>query len=222
MLAKELRAEGRAPVAIGATLLFSVGALAAMAYTIGENRLGPAVHSALVWIVLLFAAFSGLARPFVREEEMRTADYLRLHAPPSAVLTGKLLFNVLQMLAIEIVTVPLYFLVIPASLAAPDIGLLIASLALGGIGLASAATLIAAMIARSSAGGSGGGALFFVVALPIVLPLLMGASRATFAAIAPILAPPSTAWNSVTALVSYDVVVVAASYLLFGFVWADR
>jgi len=220
VLVKEARVEGRSRLALGATVLFSVCALTAVAYTIGETHLDASVQAALLWVVLLFAAMSGLARPFVREEEMQTADYLRLYARPSAVLTGKLLFNAGVMLVIEVVTAPLFFIVMPSGMVRPDVGLLTAVLALGGLGLASTSTFVAAMIAQASAAGSRG-ALFFVVAFPALAPLLMASTHATFAAMAPVLSPPGYAANSMVVIASYDAIVIAAGYLLFGSVWSE-
>ena len=71
------------------------------------------VKAALLWIILLFAALSGLARAFVREEEAGTANALRLAAPATAVYAGKWLFNTALVLVVECVSVPLFLVVLP-------------------------------------------------------------------------------------------------------------
>ena len=70
-----------------------------MAYQIGPYRIHeqdrPHLLAALLWIILFFAATSGLARVFVKEEDAHTAKTLRLAARPLAVFAGKLLFNLI-------------------------------------------------------------------------------------------------------------------------------
>lgn len=216
---KEAKIEGRSRLALGTTLLFSVCAVCAMAYTIGQMHLDTAVQAALLWVTLLFSAMSGLARPFVREDEMRTADYLRLYAPPSAVFTGKLAFNAAVTATIELVTVTLFFIVIPPGMIRPDIGLLVSVFALGGLGLAATSTFVAALVSQGGGGSRGG--LFFVAAFPALVPLLMASAHATFSAMVPVLSPPNYAANSLVMIGAYDVVVLAAAYLLFGPIWSE-
>jgi hypothetical protein len=80
---KDLRAELRTRYALNAVALFAVSTVVALSLgvgflTEGRNADLPAIHSALLWVAVLFAAFTGLARAFVHEEEARTAAALRL------------------------------------------------------------------------------------------------------------------------------------------------
>lgn len=220
VVVKEVRVEWRTKLAVGSTLLFSLCSLTAMAYTIGETKLQPVVESALLWVVLLFAAMSGLSRSFVREDEMATADNLRLYARPSTVLAGKLLFNLAFMAVIEVVTTPLFFVVLPTKLDTADTRMLAIVIALGGVGLAATSTFVAALISQASSAGAKG-ALFFVVSFPALVPVLMAATHGTLAALAPLGVSPEVGRNSIVTLISYDMVVIAASYLLFGWVWRE-
>ena len=90
VLAKELTAELRSRVALNAIGLFGLTTLIAVAYQIGPYQIQeqdrPHLLSALLWIILFFAATSGLSRVFVKEEDAHTAKTLRLAARPLAVL----------------------------------------------------------------------------------------------------------------------------------------
>jgi len=218
VFAKEARIEWRSRHALGTTLLFTVSTLAAMAFVLAQKAVGTDVKAALLWIVLLFAALTGLARAFVREEELGTADALRLSAVSSAVYAGKLAFNLLLLLLVEAIATPLFLAVLPIPPGEMNIGLLVAVLFLGGVGLAAAATFIAALVAQTSAGG-GRGALFFIVAFPVLMPCLMAGVGGTLGAFAPLAVPAQLAHNNVVMLVSYDVVVVAAAFALFSSIW---
>ncbi len=112
VLGKELTSELRSRVALNAVGLFALTTLIAVAYQIGPYKIEeadrPHLLSALLWIILFFGATSGLARVFVKEEDAHTAKTLRLAARPLAVFFGKLVFNLILLLALESLVVPLY------------------------------------------------------------------------------------------------------------------
>ena len=220
VLHKELSVEWRSRQGLGSTLLFSVSSLTAMAYVLAFKTVAVDVKAALVWLIILFAAMSGLARTFVREEDTGTADSLRMAAPATAVLAGKMIFNALLTVAVEIVSVPLFLMIMPIMRPHIDYGLLVAVMALGGIGLAAAATFVAALISQATAGGARG-ALFFVVAFPALVPVLMSAVSGTLAALASDPTTADMAHNSLVVLGTYDVVAITAAFLLFGWVWTE-
>ena len=93
-----------------AVLFFAATALALTAYAIGPFGLAeedrPPLQAALLWIILFFAAATGLPRAFVPEEETGTALALRKTLPAALVLAGKALFNFGLFLAIAAVAVP--------------------------------------------------------------------------------------------------------------------
>jgi heme exporter protein B len=213
---KDLQVELRTRYALGAVLLFAVTTLIAVSAALSSATVKSEVKAALLWIILLFAALSGLARVFVREEEAGTAPLLRLYAPATAVYAGKWLFNIALVFSVELVSVPLFLIVLP--LAVVNYGLLIGVLVLGGIGLSGAATFVAALIAQASSGKS---ALFFVVAFPILLPLLLMAVQGTIGAFDGIAHDQLRARSALGLLAAYGIVTTTASFLLFEYVWQD-
>ena len=178
------------------------------------------VKAALLWIVLLFAALSGLARVFVREEEAGTAPLLRLYAPPTAVYAGKWLFNTALVFAVELVSVPLFLVVLPLDHNNLDVNfpVLLGVLLTGGTGLSAAATFVAALISQASSGKS---SLFFVVAFPILLPLLLIAVQGTIGAFDGLPSHLAKSRVDIEMLAVYGVAMTTASFLLFEYVWND-
>jgi len=211
-----VQVEARTRYALGAVLLFAVTTLVAVSAALSAVTVKSEVKAALLWIVLLFAALSGLARVFVREEEAGTAPLLRLSAPPTAVYAGKWLFNTALVLAVEVVTVPLFLIVLP--LKTVNFGLLLGVLLLGGLGLSGAATFVAALIAQA---GGGKSALFFIVAFPVLMPLLLIAVQATVGAFDDIASHYDHARGALGLLAVYGVVMTTASFLLFEYIWHD-
>ena len=115
---------------------------------------------------------------------------------------------------LTLLTVVLYALFIDGFIIRAP-GIFIAGVALGSIGLAAASTIIAAIIARANTKGT----LYPVLSFPILLPLLMTAIRTTR------MASEGTSWGDAggefQVLISYIVVVITTSYLLFEYIWKD-
>ena len=210
ILRKECRSEWRTRYGLNAALLFAVTTLTAVSFAVGRLGDRADIHAALLWIVILFAALASLNHAFVREVEGHTLLLLRLVASPTAIGLGKLLFNLLFLVVLELVAVPLFLLLMGAP--PPRWGAFIGILALGSVALAAAATLVDALISQTR----GRGALFAGVSLPLLLPLLAVAVSATRAQ-----------WEgrSVAAeaqlLAAYAIALLAASLLLYDHVWED-
>jgi len=215
--AKDVRTEFRTKVALNALGLFALTTLAAVSYTIGPYRIAendrPFLLSALLWIVILFAALAGLDRIFVKEEESHTAPLLRLSARAHAVWMGKLLFNLGLLYALMIVLVPLFvgLMGLPLEL---GVAPLAAVLAAGGFGLAVTTTMVAAIISRAMTRG----ALFAVLSLPLLLPLLIFAIQGTAAVSG---GDPNTVRQSLRAIISLSGVMTVVSAALFPVIWSE-
>ncbi|MEN9935491.1 MAG: hypothetical protein RLZZ387_2070 [Chloroflexota bacterium] len=213
---KDLRSELRTRYALNAVLLFAVSTVVALSLGLGplsamRNPDLPLIHAGLLWVAILFAAFTGLARAFVQEEEARTAAALRLAARPTAVYLGKLLFNLALLLVLVLVTTLLFVVMLRVRVADPV--MLAALLLAGSVGLVAATTLIAAIIARASVKG----ALFAVLSFPLLVPLLVTAIRGTANAL------EGRGWETGAAplqvLLAYALALFVASLFLFATVW---
>jgi heme exporter protein B len=211
---KDTASELRTRYALNALFLFTVTTLSIILFSFQSATVPLQVHAGLLWVLIFFAAMSGLSRAFIVEEDRGTILLLKLSTISTPVFYGKLLFNVLLLLALTAVLTVLYALVVPG-FAVEGIGALCTSLFLGSVGLASASTIIGALIAKANARGT----LYPVLSFPIVLPLLLTVIRATA------IAMEEPAWSAASdeyrVLLSYIVVINAASYLVFEYIWKD-
>jgi heme exporter protein B len=211
---KDVAQELRRRVAIVAVFFFAATALALVSYAIGpfglraEDR--PPLQAALLWIVLFFAAATGLPRAFVREEETGTALALRKTVPASVVLAGKTLFNALLFLAVAAVTIPGFVILLEWRVASPLA--LAVTVLLGGLGLAVVSTFLSAVV--SAAGQRN--VLFVLIAFPLVLPLLLVSIAATLEA-----TRGGMPWTNLRVLVAYDGAAAGAAYMLIEAVWGE-
>lgn len=165
--------------------------------------------ASLYWIVMFFSAMAGLPRVFVKEEEMKTAAALRLTARPSAVFTGKLLFNVGLLQVLTLLLLPLFFLFFQPSVA--SLPLLLGCFVAGALGLATASTILGAMVARANNRGY----LMVLLGFGPLLPILIFSINGTTAAL------HGNGGNNLVPLVSYQVVMTLVSGFLFEKVWCD-
>jgi heme exporter protein B len=213
---RDLRSEFRTRYALNAILMFAVTILVAVSFSIGSFRIEeaerPFLYAVLLWIILTFSALSGLARSFVKEEEAGTIDVLKLSARPQAVFLGKLLFNLTLLGVLGLFIVPSFILLMAYKINL--LGLFIATVISGGLGLAAGTTIIAAIIAQASARG----ALFSVLSLPLLFPLMItcikGCERAA-------VGTNSAGWPEVKIAVAYVIIMTIMSLFLFPLIWED-
>jgi len=210
ILRKECRSEWRTRYGLNASLLFALTSLTGVSFAVGRLSDRTDILSALLWIVLLFSALASLSHTFVREVEGRTLTLLRLVASPTAIGLGKLLFNLLFLLVIEVVTVPLFLTLMAAP--GPRWPAFLGVLGAGSVALAAAATVVGAIISQTR----GRGALFAGAAFPVLLPVLAAAVSGTRAqwsggAVGP----------ELRLLCAYAVALLAASLLLYDHLWED-
>jgi len=213
VLRKDMLCEFRTRYAVNAIVLFGVTTLTVVSFSVGQQNLAPYVYSALFWIIIFFSAMSGLAHVFVREEEAKTSTILRLTAEPTPVYLGKLGYNLVLLALLQVIIAPLFFVLTDAVLAEPVLFIIV--LFLGTVGLAGATTLIAAIISKAGVKG----ALFAVLSFPILLPLLIGLIGATTKAFSESSEGFRAASSELQLLVSYAVIMITASILLFEYVW---
>jgi heme exporter protein B len=214
VLEKDLRLEMRSRYAVNMLLMFVLSSLLLVAFAVGQDEISPRLRAALLWIVILFSASIGLGRAFVAEEERGTVLLLRLNVRGSMVYAGKLAFNFLLLLAVDIVATAVVALVLDLDVAVP--GLLAAVLALGSLGLAGATTLLAAIIARASNRGP----LLPVLLFPILVPLLLSVVSGTREALEGG-AGWASAGDELATLAGFAGVIITTAVLLFDFVWDD-
>lgn len=208
---KDIVSEFRTRYAINAILMFALVTLTVISFAVGAFSPTKEVMAALFWIILFFAAMSGLAQVFIKEEESGTALALKLASDGTVIFFGKLLFNLALLFALTIIVVPLFIILLKTE---PANWLFFSyAIILGNIGLAGATTIIAAIVSKATIKG----ALFTVLSFPVLIPLLIAVIEITKSAFL------EGAFKDIAApmqlLVAYDVVMIILSYLLFDFVW---
>ena len=210
---KELAIELRTRYAFNTLLAFTGSALLLILFTLRADQMSPTPKSGLVWIIILFAAMTGMMRTFLQEADKKTWDLLKLHAKPSSVFAGKLLYNFLFLLILHLFT--FFFYLFMMNMNVVSIPYFMAALFFGSAGLATVTTLTSAMIAKADQRGS----IFSVLCIPLLVPLLLILTSVTKTAL--IEGSSADALNDLSALIGYCGVTITAGILLFDFIWED-
>ena len=211
---KDFHSELRTRYAINSLAMFIIVAISIILFAVGQEKISEGLTGGLLWVVIFFTAMSGLARAFVSEEERGTALTLQLVASPSTVFSGKLVFNIILVFCMNTVITVLYAALFE-SFILKNFPLFLLSFVLGNIGLAVSSTIIAAIIAKAGAKGT----LYPVLSFPILLPLILTSVQLTLFALDGI--SIENARFELAIVVSYDVIMLTASYMLFDFIWKD-
>ena len=209
---KDLLTEGRSKATLNGLLFFAALVLLIFGFALGPDpeRLTQAAAGVL-WVGFILTGLLGLTRAFQVEQENDSLEGLLLYpGDRGALYLGKLVGNVVFMVALEAAVFPCFafFYNMPLWGALP--GLLLTAL-LGTVGFAAVGTLFAAMTMHLRARE----VMFPLLLLPFVVPVLLAAVKGTEAFLRG--ADRAEAFPWLTLLGLFDLVFVTVS--LFAFEW---
>ena len=206
---KDLRIERRSRVTLQQVLPFGLIVLLLFAFALDPDRgVLERVAPGLFWVAVLLSVLLAVGRAFSIEVDNGARDGLRLSGlDPAAIFLGKAAAIGVQLAALEVllaVGVVVLFGVTLGSVAP----LVLATVA-ATVGLAAAGTLYGVLAAGLRVRET----LVPVLLLPVVSPVLLGATRAWEAAIDGV---PGDAWPWVGILAVFAVLAVGTGMLAFG------
>jgi heme exporter protein B len=170
----------------------------------------------LIWALIVFTSLLGLNKSFSAEREDGALEGLLLiRLDRSVIFLAKTTSNIVFLAIVEIITLPLfYFFFLSDTQATIDLGLLLAPLALGTVGMAGVGTLLST-IAMNTRGKD---VLLAVLFIPVIFPLLYACVSATTAVILQSPELMSYLVPSIALAAGFDVVMICVSWLLYEFV----
>jgi heme exporter protein B len=221
LLRKELLVELRTLESVPAMSLFALSTFVVFHFALDRSSVEGDLGAGILWVTLLFAAILGVNRLFVADADQGGFDaFLLAPVDRSAMLLAKILTLLAYLVVLEVVAVPAFALLLLGPPLGPALPGLVATLALGDLGIAVIGTLIAAMAVRTRSRDLLGPLL----ALPLLVPIVIGGARAT----SPLLAAahgsagvggaPSR-WLLTLGL--YDLVFGLIAFALFDFLLED-
>jgi len=210
VMLKDLRAEIRTKEAINASFAFALVILVLFSFAFDpEADTTKALSGGLLWIVFAFAAALVLNRSFAREQPNDCLDAL-IAAPISgaALFLGKALANYVLVLAVELVSLPVFGIFYNVHWT-HQLGELLLVMALGAWALTVIGTFFSALTVNIRLRE----VMLPMLTYPILTPALMAAMRLTMELIAGnAIGPETVRWLQL--LVGFDICYTAVSLFI--------
>ena len=167
--------------------------------------------NSLFWITQLFICINAVAKSFLQEARGRMLYYYSITSPVVFILS-KLSYNVLLMLAMNLVNLLLYsaFMGNPTESFLQFIGLL------GSMGLGLVFTMLAAIASKAMQQAS----LMAILGFPLIIPQLLLLVRLSKTAFSEVFRD-GVPQQLVLLLVSLDILIVFLAVILYPFLWKD-
>ncbi len=206
---KDLRVEVRSRVATNQVAPFAVIVLVLFGFAL-EPDSGVLTRAApgLFWIAVLFCSLLAVQRSFAVEATDAAGDGLRMSGlDPAGIFLGKAAAVALELLALEVLLTIGIVVLFGTTLSGA--GLLLATAAFATLGLAACGTVYGVLAAGLRVRET----LLPLLILPVVAPVLIGATRAWEVALGLSL---DNGWKWVTLLAVFAVVYITLGVLAFG------
>jgi heme exporter protein B len=211
IIRKDLQAELRSRELVATMLLFALLSVLAFSFALELDRLTrEEVVSGVLWVTVVFASLLGLNRSMAMERENGSMDAMLLTPiSRSSIFVGKLVGNYLFTAMVGLALLPLMTILYNMNMVNLWV---IATLLLGTLGICITGTLLAAMTVQTRARE----ALLPIVMLPVVLPILLAAVKATTGITNN---APMTDWQIwIQVLVIVNVIYLVLCLLMFSYV----
>ena len=207
---RDLLAEYRTREVLGGGIVFALLTLVVFNFAIDLQPDSAAdLAPGILWIGFAFAGMLSFGRSFASERERGTLDGLLL-APidRGAIYLARAITNTLLMGIVELVSLPVFVALYNLRVAW---GELLLTTVLGTIGFTGAGTLVAAIAASTRARE----VMLPLLLLPLTVPVLIASVKATAIALG---SRPVETLPWLQLLAGFDVIVVAASFVVFEYV----
>ncbi|WP_106627886.1 heme exporter protein CcmB [Selenomonas massiliensis] len=186
--------------------MFALTVIAFLSMSLAWGTMDVRLASALLWIVIFFAATLQGERLFAEEAAAGTLPFLWIYVPAQAVLFGKMAAHFITLVVLAAIVLPLVIILMDAPLVLN--GCFVGTLFLGLWGMAAADTLLAAVAANASVRGG----LVPVLLLPSMLPILLPAISLSAGGGEPAL---------LGGMLIYDMALTVGASILFDSLWIE-
>ena len=199
---KDLRIERRSRVVTNQVLPFAAVTMVMFAFALDTGSVLERVAPGLVWLATTFSLLVLVQRAFAVEHDDGALDALRVAGvDPTAIFWGKALGLAAQLTVLEVILLAAAVVLYGAEVPLGGVALLVTTLVAATCGLAAVGTLYGGL----AAGLSGRETLLPLLVLPVVAPVLIGATRAVESALGTDGAVVSEGWPLVGLLAVFAV-----------------
>ena len=213
LAAKDLRVEARSRVVTNQVLPFATIVMVMFAFALNSDAVVTRVAPGLVWLATLFSLLVLVQRSFAIESADGATEALRAAGvDPAGIYLGKAMALAVQLAVLEIVLLGSAVVLYRTELRLGGVALLVATYVAATCGLALVGTLYGGL----AGGVRGRETLLPLLLLPVVAPVLIGATRATEAALGTGGAKVADGWPWVGLLAVFVALFGVGGTLAFG------
>lgn len=218
LLKKEILLEWRSKYAFNGVLLYIVSTVFVtyisfnLSGGFGTSDSYKITWNVLFWIIMLFAAVNAITKSFAQENKGRLLYYYSI-ASPQAIILSKTIYNIMLMLLLSILAFVVYQIFFPNSPGDPLFYFL--SVLLGSVSFSTVFTMISAIASKAGNNST----LMAVLSFPVIIPVILLLIRISKYAMDGL--ERSASYGNISALCGLNVMVIAASLILFPFLWRD-
>ena len=215
---KEILLEWRSKYAFNGVLLYVVSTVFVcyISFSLTPGFQGSAgyhiVWNVLFWIIMLFASVNAIAKSFMQENKGRLLYYYGI-ASPQAIILSKIIYNVLLMSLLSILALLVYLLFFNNTLGDPLLYFM--SVMLGSVSFSTVFTMISAIASKAGNNGT----LMAILSFPVIIPVILLLIRISKSAMDGV--ERSLTYGNISVLCLINVIVIAASLILFPYLWRD-
>lgn len=211
--AKDLRVERRSRVIVNQVLPFAGLVMVLFAFVLDSDSILQRVAPGLIWLAAVFGLLVMVQRAFAVETADGALDALRVAGvDPAGIFLGKSAALAVQLAVLEVLLAALAFVLYGVEADLAGVVLFVTTLVPATAGLAFVGTLYGGL----AAGVKGRETLLPLLLFPVVAPVLIGATRATEAALDASGAATSEGWPWVALLVVFAALFGVGGSLAFG------
>ncbi|MEW6663415.1 MAG: heme exporter protein CcmB [Bacillota bacterium] len=216
LVGKDIAVEFKTKEMLSSMFIFSFLVIVIFAFAFTPSRATTReVFPGILWIGFAFAGVLGLNRSFAGEKDNDCLLGLMLTpVDRTAIFLAKAASNLLFLVAVEAVSLPLFFVLFDYRLEGP-LWLLLAVILLGTIGFIVIGTFLAALAANTRASEI----LLPLILFPVIMPVVIGAVKCTaivLAGVPPELKGELVRW--VQLLGVYNIIFLTVPLMLFDYV----
>jgi len=196
---KDLRIEFRTKNTLNFLFLFALLSIMLFSATIEKPE------PVMLWVVFIFVGMLGYSRAFLREVETGTLEALKISpVQPSSILFGKMIFNGVLMLLLEIIIMPIFMAVF--QIYPRDLFLAFTVITAGNIAFVIVTSSLSILVLKSKARELLMPILLFPVVFPVILSTVQAFTMAINGDSADIASPLSV-------IIAFSTAMLAVGYL---------
>ncbi len=209
---KDLKIEFRTKGTLNLMILFAL--ITSMMFSVSiPMSLAEKTAPSLLWLVFIFVGMLGYSRAFLKEVETETLDGLKISPiAPASVLIGKILYNLILMILIEIIILPIFIGLFNLDVANPVIMFL--SVTMGNVGFVIVVSSLSILVIKSKMREMLLPVLIFPVVFPIITSTILAVRKSISGDLVGIFSP-------IALIVGFSIIMFVVACLTFEYAFSD-